>query len=409
VADRQHLWRRTIPVLCALSITGALTLQPDPGAAEQAARVPWTCLFTCGDQATRDAILNVLLFVPLGLALGRWHPGRLALLLVALTTVAIEFAQHQWILGRDPSLRDILTNTAGGALGIWLAGSWRRLLRPPAARSRRLAFAAGLAWLAMVGLTGMLIQPTLPRSVYWGQWAAELGQFDTWQGTLLDATVNGVRLPRGRSAESSALRALLLGDSVMVEARIVAGPAPRRFAPIASVFDSEQREIFVLGQRRGHLAFGIRTGLRAIELGNVYVRMAAFPGREPGDTTLVAGGVVRGAWVLRAEHGDATRETRIPMSPGLLWNALLPFYFVLGPATQFITVAWLGATIAPAGWFAGLGGQSPARVGIGALVAVLAYSGAALVPGLPVPSPVEYLGVIAGLLGGWLVGRWVSS
>jgi len=396
-------------VLVALGLIGFFTLLPSPGDVEQAARVPWTCLFPCGDQATRDAILNVVLFVPLGIALRRLLPGRPALLLVVLTTVSVEFAQYGWILGRDPSLRDILTNAAGGALGIWLAHSWRGLLRPSATLSTRLAIAAGTTWLAMVGLTGALIRPTLPRSVYWGQWAAELGQFDTWQGTLLDATVNGYPLPRGRSGESGVLRSLLLSDSVMVEARIVAGAPPARFAPIASVFDSEQREIFVLGQRRDNLAFGIRTGLRTIELGDVYVRMAAFPGREPGDTTVVAGGVVRGAWVLRAVHGEAVSERRIPMSPGLLWSALLPFYFVLGPATRFLSAVWLGATIAPAGWFAGLGKHPPVRLALGALLAGLGFSAAAVIPGLPLPSAVEYLGIVGGLAAGWLAARWVNS
>jgi hypothetical protein len=351
----------------------------------------------------------VLLFVPLGLALPRSLPARTALLLVVLSTVSVEFAQYHWILGRDPSLRDILTNVAGGALGIWLARSWRRLLHPTVARSTRLALAAGAAWLIMVGISGALIRPSLPRSVYWGQWAAELGQFETWQGTLLDAAVNGQPLPRGRSAESAALRSLLLGDSVLVEARIVLGTAPGRFAPIASVFDSEQREIFVLGQRGGKLAFGIRTGLRAVELGEVYVRMDAFTGRQPGDTMLVSGGVVRSVWVLQARHGATVSEARIPMSPGLLWSALLPFYFVLGPVMQFISAAWLGATIAPTGYFAGVGRHPVSRLGLAALLAVLGYSAAAFVPGLPLPSPVEYLGIVAGLAGGWQVGRRVAS
>lgn len=409
MGNRQQVWRRAVPVLFALAFIGALTFWPDPKAAEQAARVSWTCLFPCGDRSARDAVLNVILFVPLGLALRRWLPGRPALLLVMLSTVSVEFTQYHWLLGRDPSLRDILTNTAGGALGIWLAGSWPTLLRPSPGRSARLALITGAAWLMLAAMTGALIRPSLPSSIYWGQWAPELGQFDTWQGTLLDATVNSHPLPKGRTAASGALRSLLLQDSVMIEAKIVTGPAPRHFAPIASVFDSEQREIFVLGQRRNALAFGIRTGLRAMELGNMYVRMDAFTLRQPGDTMLVSGGVVRGAWVLRARHGGTVSETHVAMSPALMWSALFPFFFVLGPATPLISAAWLGATIAPTGYFAAHGEHPTWRLGIAVLVAVLGYTVAALAPGLPVPSLVEYTGTVLGLAGGWFVGRRVYS
>ncbi|HXI21878.1 MAG TPA: VanZ family protein, partial [Gemmatimonadales bacterium] len=122
------------------------TLRPDPESAEAAARSPFTCLVGCGDQGLRDAILNVILFLPLGLALGLWLPARRfrSWLLTVALSCAIEFCQYHWLLGRDASLRDILTNSAGGAAGIWLATGWRWLLLPTAALARRLAVAASL-------------------------------------------------------------------------------------------------------------------------------------------------------------------------------------------------------------------------------------------------------------------------
>jgi hypothetical protein len=408
VANRQQLWHRALPALLAFAFIGVFTLQPAPEEAERVARLPWTCLFTCGDQALRDAVLNVILFVPLGLALRPLLPGRLALLLVALTTVSIEFTQYHWLLGRDPSLRDILTNTAGGGIGIWLAGSWRELLQPSPDRSSRFSLATLLGWLAMVGITGALVGPSMTPSLYWVQWAPELGQFDTWSGEVLGAMMNGVPLPSGRSNRTNQLRAQLLSDSVMVEALIVSGEPPGKLAPIVSMFDSYQREIFVLGQHRRTLAFGIRTGLRAIGLGDIYVRLDAFPGGEPGDTALVSGGVVHGEWVLRAAHGPEVAETRIPMSPGLMWGALLPFFFVLGPATPYFSAAWLAGTIAPAGYFAARCREPGRRLAIAAGVAALGLTLAGLVPGLGFPPATEYLGTLAGLAAGWGIARWVG-
>jgi hypothetical protein len=409
VADRQQLWHRALLALLAFAVIGVFTLQSAPEEAEHVARLPWTCLFTCGDQALRDAVLNVILFVPLGLALRPLLPSRLALLLVALTTVSVEFTQYHWLLGRDASLRDILTNTAGGGIGIWLAGSWQGLLRPSPAWSARFTLAALVGWLAMVGVTGALVRPSMTPSLYWVQWAPELGQFDTWRGEVLGATINGDPLPSGRSYRTNQIRAQLLSDSVIVEASIVSGEPPRRLAPIVSMFDSYQREIFVLGQHRRTLAFNIRTGLRAIGLGDMYVRMDAFPGGQPGDTTLVAGGVVHGEWVLRAVHGSEVAEARIPMSPGLMWGALMPFFFVLGPNTAAFSAAWLAGTIAPGGYFAGRGPESGRRLAVAAAVATLGLTAAALAPGLGFPPVAEYLGTLAGLAVGWGIARWVGE
>jgi hypothetical protein len=195
----------------------------------------------------------------------------------------------------------------------------------------------------------------------------------------------------------------------MVEATIVAGPPPGLAAPIASVFDSAQRGIFVLGQRGNDLVFFIRTGLRAVELGGQWVVLRSFAGHQPGDSARVSGGVVGGAWVLRSVHDGAVVETRVAMTPGLMWSALLPFVLVLGPAAPFISAVWLGVTIAPAGYFAGRGTRSVRSLVVAAFLAGGSLTGAALATGLSVPPLAEYAGTILGLALGWLVGRRVHS
>lgn len=398
--SQRRRWGLSLTLLAICLIAG-FTLRPSPEDAEAAARSPFTCLFPCGDQSVRDAVLNIILFIPLGLALRLWLPAGLAWLITLLYTCAIEFTQYHWLLGRDASLRDILTNALGGAIGVALVSHWRSLLLPRPSRSWQLVASAGAVWIGIIVGTGWLIRPSLPRSVYWGQWAPELGQFDTWGGRLLDARINGKRMPTGRMLTSEAVRSKLLSDSVLVTATIIAGPAPKHIAPIASVFDSDQREIFVLGQRGQGLVFRIRTGIRALEMGGQVVELADAIG-APGDTLRIAGGVVRGQWVVWAEHGGARRELRLPFSAALLWSGLMPIGIYLEPGTVWLSALWLVGLLFPIGyWLRRTGAGAGVLLAI-SLGAALTLGGVALLAGLASPQWQEWAGPILGPLAGWL-------
>jgi glycopeptide antibiotics resistance protein len=83
-----------------------------------------------------DVVVNVLLFVPVGLVLHGWWRGSSpsslgfatrALLTAALLSASVETLQ--WLTGwREGSVRDVISNTAGAAIGIVL----ERLRRVPA-------------------------------------------------------------------------------------------------------------------------------------------------------------------------------------------------------------------------------------------------------------------------------------
>ncbi len=401
---RRGRWGISLTLL-ALGIIAWFTLRPSPEDAEAAARSSFTCLFPCGNESLRDIILNIILFVPFGLGLGLWLPALRAWLLSVLTTCTIEFVQYGWLLGRDASLRDILTNSLGGAIGVALVSHWEGLLLPDLARSRRLAAAAFALWAVTTAAGAVLIRPVLPRSVYWGQWAPELGQFDRWQGTLREVEVGGVGMPEGRMTESEAFRERLLVDSVLVEATVITGPAPARFAPIASIFDSEQREIFVLGQRGRDLAFRIRTGFSAIELrGQIAAMREAFSG-EPGDTIEVRGGVVNGEWVLGTRDHRGDREVRLPFSAALAWSGLLPFPVPLDEQSLWLSGLWLAGLLLPAGYWLGRATARAMPMVITVLGAALALELTTHLAGLPLPAWFEWAGVVLGPLVGWAVGR----
>jgi VanZ family protein len=90
----------------------------------------------------RDALLNILMYLPLGCLLGlmaRTRSARsFAMLVLATAVVSLTFESTQlFLVSRFPSIDDLIFNTLGGAVGIWL-GLWlmTRLAPLLAARSK---------------------------------------------------------------------------------------------------------------------------------------------------------------------------------------------------------------------------------------------------------------------------------
>ena len=88
--------------------------------------VPFWAFFT-ESMAGVDAVQNVVLFAPFGWIAHRagWSIWR-SVLVAFLVSAAIEFAQ-QWVPGRTSTAMDLACNSAGAALGWWLA---TRVTRP---------------------------------------------------------------------------------------------------------------------------------------------------------------------------------------------------------------------------------------------------------------------------------------
>jgi VanZ family protein len=153
--------RREIAVAAILLVILVITLTP------AGSGPPLRFSFELGDGRhwLADAILNLCLFVPLGLALA-WNsrsPAR-AVLCGLLLSTTVELAQ-MWIPGRDPSLTDIISNTAGTTVGALIG------LRPsawlaPDARSSAALTALGVAAATLVmTLTTLLLAPAGPLSI----------------------------------------------------------------------------------------------------------------------------------------------------------------------------------------------------------------------------------------------------
>lgn len=381
-----------------------MTLTPQR---EAAPFTPSLCIL-CGDAAMQDTILNIILFIPfgLGMRLAAWSRRR-AILVAICTTITVELLQMHIIPGRDSSLGDVLTNTTGGILGVWLADTWRLWVFPTGARARRLMWGGAVAWAAILAATVWGLRRALPSTTMWGQWQPELLYMDRFPGRILHADAGGYAFPPGASGADSTFRRRLRSDSVLVDATVIPGAPTNRMAPILGLYDWQKTQIFLLGQHGRALSFSMRTNAGRAMVSNPLIALDdVFPAHAPagGDATVaadtlhVSGGVLDGALVLRAMdaiHG--LRERRVPLSPGLGWSFFMPWGYAYGPETPFFSWLWVAGLLLPAVYW---GARSRRRGELIAAVALAAGAGLLAAPrvlhGTAAWWP-EWLGVTAAL------------
>ena len=355
------------------TIIGYLTLSPAPDPVALAGTHPW-CIAGCDDVGLLDAILNVVMFMPLGFGLALVLSRRWQVVLVCFcATVAIETAQAGFIVGRDPSLRDILCNTLGGALGTVVASSGRYLVWPTPSLAKRLALVAGGGWLLLLAATATTLQRSLPATTYWGQWAAQLAQFDTFPGTVISARVGELPVANGRLANSGAIRAVLAQDSFEVEVQAVTGAPTEGLAPIFSIFDSEQRLILLVGQKGADLRFQISQQNVSLGIRPVPIALEGFAGYEPGSSIRIRAGMDHSTLRLSASSGERTSQVSRPLSVGWGWVSLSPWERPVDHAARIFTALWLGALLFGSGYWTTQALRFPVSAGwlVGLLLAGL--------------------------------------
>jgi hypothetical protein len=362
-----------------------LTLDPGGMRLEDLATISWDCLL-CGDRGTADALLNVVLFVPLGIVLGGRPAsiGRAALAGVLCSTV-VELTQA-FVPGRHPSPADVLWNATGAAVGALVYLVVRRRLLAPV-RLGGTAWGVGLA--AAFGLAGMLIVPAPTDEAYWGQRTPDLGHMPQYDGTVPEARLNGRPLYTGRIDAPMPHRKLLHGDWTLA-GEVVVGTPPQAVSPILSIYDGRRREILLLGAHGRDLVF--RERVRAHEIGfeSPDLRLiGAFESVAPGDTVGIEARHADGVLCLRL--GERER-CGFGVRPGRTWGLLL---YVTGPPEWFrglVDFGWLTVLFMPLGFFAT--SRRDAAVG---LVLTAAGTGAtvALTP-LLAPMSVNVLAALGG-------------
>ena len=372
------------------------TLRPDyhPGHID-----PPLCL-TCGAHASVDVILNILLFFPLGasLAWARWRGAR-AVAGATLLSLAIETAQFV-IPGRDPSLRDVLSNTLGATLGWAVVASMGRWLVPAPTRAARLCLGAAVAVAVLFGLTGMLLHPAALEPPLSAEWAERSQTMEWYHAKVLDTRVGTMELPHGTYPDPVAAAfhvRLLQGQPLVIRAR--AGPPVPAFGPLLGLYDSRHALVEV-GPDRQDLVLRYRA--RALPAGFDSPRfrlVGAFAGIRPGDSLRVVVRLVPGATRLAL---NGLRPATIELTVASGWTLLFAAPFRYPAARRLLSMAWMALLLLPVGFWSL---ARPVPLAGAALVLVAGGLWAWRGGGLHPPTAWELAGAALGLLAGWGLQR----
>ena len=402
---------RVVVMLMVLAIAIA-TLTPS----DQLNPWPWYCLW-CDEQALADAIVNVVMFVPLGMSLcAAGVPARYGILASAALASAVETLQGTVIPGRDPSLRDALTNTLGAAIGILIVARWRQLLYPSPKAAAWLAAGAATAWLGVLAISGLGVRPCAPNPPYDAEWSPLLPNQSPFRGRVVGATLYGDSLRDGPLP--SVIRDRFQTGRVTLTTRVV--PDEDRFnsATMLAVVGFQRIALSIAHSRRTVVAalpqcswqLRLRPTLfalsRALEV--------AFMGKGTGTALIAVAATPERLNITVTGDGGASSSTSLHITPFLGWSLVRPFDARVRDGTRWITALWIVGLVLPFGYWwgraAALTGDAdvtPSRVALAGVIAltVLAagMTGVARVLSLSPADVPEWIEALLGVgAGAWL-------
>lgn len=371
------------------------------------------CLL-CGERGLADAILNVALFVPLGLGMRGWVGAAWrAIGLCLLLSFSIELLQLA-LPGRDSSPADILFNGLGGAAGTGLARGriLARLGRYASGPRAAVALGAGVALVHVGG--AWLLGTELPGGRYFAFWIPELEHLAPTDARLIEARLGGALVPHGWVDDPDSVRAQLAAGAPL-RLSVFPGSSVSGVAGLFALYNDRQREALLVGRDRDDLVLRWPRRSRGIRLDAPDVRLAGFfaplgpadslaltvsGGGVPGESRCVEGSAAHGA--TTTSRRPAGRKCGVGLTLGRAWATMLyvPVARAVGASRLgWIDAAWTAALAVPVG----LAWSGPA----GLVGAALALAPLALAPpaGRLLPSPWWlYLSGVGGLLVG-VVGR----
>jgi hypothetical protein len=401
VPDRVTDGRARLAVFAALGFIALVCLPPSGSV--QSAGID-LCL-VCGYNGASSALLNIVLYVPLGAALW-WRFRRLAHVIAigAVVSLGVELLQL-FIPGRHTALSDLVANTAGAALGGLLAISPRAWILPQAGAARIAAAAVTVAACAFMVLAGLLFRPSAPAGDYYGQWRPGSGYGQRHDGVVLDATLGDIPLPSSRLDDPERLRSMLLSRAP-VRVRFVAGSPTTRltavFRVVAGPFGAGD-EVLQVGVDGTALVLTPRFRANDFRLARPEVQLEhALAGIAAGDTVALS---------LQARAGpgyevilDNGAPSVVGFSVGRSWSLLYATNLRSERALRLMDHGWLFALATLVGWFA-IRRWDP----LVALVALLAVSGAVPLWSHLLPTQAgTYVALAAGITVGRLIRRSVA-
>ena len=365
----------------------------------------WSFYLTSGDAALAELIANLILFIPLGIALTLTGVKPMRVIAAgALLSFTVEFLQ-QWIPGRDPSLGDIVANTNSTALGVLLvvaAPLW--LFVSPRRSAWQALSTAIIAVLVWSGTAAMLRQnfPPLPYTVVLNP---DFEHFGHYNGKVIDVRP---------------------GNARMDITAIAATKPPRRTSPLIAVMGQQGEKVLLLSVRGSDLTLRYYMPALRATLEQPDLRLpGALRGIAPGDTFTAATWHDSTDICLRL---NSTQRCGLGYTIGDGWKLIYypeswaPWQLAL------INTLWLAGCVTGVGFWSARGKKAAARndggegaanenggakAAMGRIAIAIAILGSVIVPiatDLNATTLNEFLGVIGGIvLGRWLAGRTVST
>ena len=284
----------------------------------------------CGIRGGVDAVLNVLLFVPLGAGLALLGlRNRRAMAIVCGSTLLVETLQLVAIPGRDATVGDLVANSLGGAIGIVVATHLDLLALPAAGVARRLALGWLVGWIALQSVSAYALTTRPPQPPYFGQLRIFPEETLVFPGHLLAASIGPVALSDGGLTTGERLHDLLAARDPA--STVVTATAPTWFpegqASIVRVGALNDRTVVSMEQSGRDLIFGVRTGADVLRLRRYAFRLRdAFPASpSAADTVHLRGRYGREGAELRAAAGDRVREMHLEPRLADSWRLIAPF------------------------------------------------------------------------------------
>jgi len=272
---------------------------------------------------TNDSLLNILLFLPLGIGLALTGASvGVAALAGGLGSGAIELAQRFLIPGRDASVRDVVCNTLGCLVGALIVHHWTR-------RQAwwRLA-GGGLSVLVVLYmfLGPRLVVPGYPLHRPWySMWTQETPGRVRFPGQVLSFSLMGQELPGGPIPTWETLgETVRRTDTVRFELVMeTGGPIPGT-AQIAGIVMGSPGPMYldILGRERDLLVYP-RLAMSSLELRSPTLRIDDVFPDTAGDTLRVQVMLDRRAVQVRVS-GKRIEEASLPLASDLAWVAVSP-------------------------------------------------------------------------------------
>jgi hypothetical protein len=355
--------RRKLVVGGITAVILAVTLTPTGSVGQE-----FSFCIGCGWRWLSDGLLNVGLFVPLGMAAG-WNARSFWRVVVAgaLLSTLIELTQTM-VPGRDPELADIIFNTIGAACGAIIGYRPRTWLVPSTRAAVRFLVGANVVIALVIAGSALLLAPVVP--------VGSTGQL----ATIAALAQGGARF-RFTAPETS---------------------SPISLTPLTYIYDSTNTEWLSVWRIEDDAVVRYRSRARLFGLDQTdYVAKSLFAGIASDAPIPVELWRESRHWCIRA---GADQDCHLGPTVGRGWSVLFYPDAIGQRWGDLIDACWAAALLIPLGFWTR---RQTLGVMIGGVVVLFALAPATI--GL-VPTPLgQWLGGAVGAAAGYAASLLVQA